>query len=235
MIPLDGARRTRPVAKVCGLTSAADVQLAVGAGADWLGFVSCPRSPRHLDDGAAVRLGRDARRFDASALTVLVTADRGPDDVLGLSADGAFDAVQLCGDEDPGEWSVASEGAPALLRRIACPAGDDLESALHEVERWRGVAAAFVIDDPGSAGGSGRRVDLAGALGLAREARALGAPCLLAGGLDGEAVAGLAPERAAPFLGFDASSRLESSPRTKCAARVAAFVRSVHALPAPLR
>ena len=43
--------------KICGITTAADAQAAVDAGANLLGFNFYPKSPRHIEeDQAAVRL-----------------------------------------------------------------------------------------------------------------------------------------------------------------------------------
>lgn len=208
------------VAKVCGLARAEDVDLAVDAGADLLGFVSYPESPRHLSDLVAVALAGRAR--DAGARPVLVAVDAERNRVDALVESAGFAAVQLCGDERPDDWRGA---AYPLLRRIGVADGADAELA-----RWADVACAFVLDHPSSPGGSGRSVETDLAADLARRA-----PCLLAGGLDGDRLeAGLpAPLVAAPFIGFDASSRLDHEPRRKNPDAVRRFVRAAQAFPPP--
>ena len=54
-LALAGAR-TR--IKICGLTRAQDVDAAVAAGVDAIGFVRYPRSPRHVDIRRAAELAR---------------------------------------------------------------------------------------------------------------------------------------------------------------------------------
>ena len=50
-------RADRPLAKVCGLSRQADVEFAASAGADFLGLVSYPKSPRHLSHLQLMALG----------------------------------------------------------------------------------------------------------------------------------------------------------------------------------
>jgi len=197
-----------PRIKVCGLTRLEDARAALAAGADALGFVCYPRSPRHVD---AALVGGWTRELPAGIATVAVLVDASPESAREHLAQSGLGWAQLCGREQPEAWRGFE--AP-LLRRLAVE-----EGAEAELERWRGVAAGFVLDHPAGPGGSGRRVDRALAARLARRA-----PCLLAGGLDGTSVAEAVLE-VAPH-GVDASSRLESSPGIKDPARVAAYVRA---------
>lgn len=210
-------RLSVPVAKVCGLTRQADLDHAIGCGADLVGLVSYEPSPRHLSDMLIVGLASTIRGSGARSVLVTVDAERGAVDRLAHEA--GLDAVQLCGAEEPEDWRHASFG---LLRRVGVDS-----SGLDEIERWSGIADGFVLDHPASVGGSGAPVSLELAVRLAGEA-----PCLLAGGLDGDAdVFGTAARPfAGAFAGFDASSRLESSPGIKDAARVTTFVQSIHRL-----
>jgi tryptophan synthase beta chain len=121
------------------------------------------------------------------------------------------DLVQLCGSEAPEPWQGFRV---PILRRV--PASEGAEEV---IESWRGIAAGFVLDHPSTPGGSGREIDAAVASRLARLA-----PCLLAGGLDADNVAGLAG--IVRPAGVDASSRLESEPGRKDPERVAAFIRA---------
>lgn len=211
------ARKEGLLVKVCGLTRADDVDLALDAGADLLGFVSYPGSVRHLADVAIIALADRVREREARSVLVVVDGVRARVDAL--VHDAGLDAVQLCGREDPVDWA----GTPyAILRRL----GVDGE-ATAELSAWATVADAFVLDHPATPGGSGRGVDPDIAARLAREA-----PCLLAGGLDGDVLAGglPAPLDAALLIGCDASSRLESAPGVKDPAAVRHFVQSVRSL-----
>lgn len=209
-------RAERPLAKVCGLTRQSDALFAAGAGADLVGLVSYPKSPRHLSDLQVVALGHTIEKLGARSVLVIVDADRTAVDRLVHEA--RIDAVQLCGAEEPGDWRNTSYG---LLRRI----GVD-EHGHGEILAWMGIADAFVLDHPSSAGGSGRTVDMGRAGLLAREA-----PCFLAGGLDAGASVFRSDLPPSPFSGFDASSRLEGVARSKDPERVRAFIDAAHGYP----
>jgi len=195
-----------PRVKVCGLTRAEDVALAATAGADAVGFVLHPPSPRAVAPAALPALVAAA---PAGVWTVLVLVDREPETVAALVAASGAGAVQLCGREEPDAWR---DFPVPVLRRLPVAAG-----AAAAARAWAPVAAGFVLDHPAAPGGSGRRVDLELAAALAAAH-----PCLLAGGLGPETVAA-AVARVRP-RGVDASSALEHVPGRKDPVRVRAFV-----------
>ncbi|RMH02655.1 MAG: N-(5'-phosphoribosyl)anthranilate isomerase, partial [Planctomycetota bacterium] len=182
-----------------------DAVLAAAAGAEACGFVHHPPSPRSV--------ARTAARAAVSALPpevlpVAVLVDAAPAAAERFCAGSGCRAVQLCGGEQAGDWT----GFPLpILRRLGVAAG-----AEEEVERWLGIAAAFVLDHPAAPGGTGRTVDLGRAARLAALA-----PCLLAGGLGPDTVA--AAVAAVRPYGVDASSRLESAPGRKDPAALRRF------------
>ena len=51
-----------PIVKICGLSTALTLDAALDAGADMVGFVFFPKSPRHIDWATARALGRQAQR-----------------------------------------------------------------------------------------------------------------------------------------------------------------------------
>ena len=87
-----------PIIKICGLSTSATLAAALDAGADMVGFVFFPKSPRHVDWETARALGLQARgRAKIVALTV--DAD---DDALKRIVDALSpDLVQLHGCESP--------------------------------------------------------------------------------------------------------------------------------------
>jgi phosphoribosylanthranilate isomerase len=194
--------------KVCGLTRIVDVDLAVAAGADAIGVVSYPTSPRHAEPTlAAALLGRRPRGVRG----VLVAVDIDPCELAQRASACGADLVQLCGSERPQDFV----GFPfPVLRRLAV---DD--HASHEQRIWATVAAGFVLDHPSAPGGTGHGVDPTLAAELCRVY-----PCALAGGLDGDVVA--ARIVATGAYAVDASSRLELAPGVKDPTRVRAFVRA---------
>lgn len=200
-----------PRIKVCGLTRPEDVRAAVEAGADALGFVRHPASPRYVEASAAAEL---VAGVPAGLATVAVVVDAEPSELAAYLEATGIGWAQLCGEERPEDWRGF---AAPLLRRVGVDA--DAEA---ELEAWAEVAAGYVLDHPAAPGGTGRGVDPARAAELARRA-----PCLLAGGLGPANVRDAA--LAVRPLGVDASSRLESTPGIKDPAAVRDFVRAARA------
>ena len=202
-----------PRVKVCGLTRANDVEAALFAGADALGFVLHAPSPRSVSPGAAADL---CRVVGDRARTYLVLVDGEAGEVEGLRRATGASGVQLCGAQRPRDF--ASFRGEMLIRLNAD------ENALERAEAWRPVleqslGRGFVLEPPGFVGGSGRPVDL-------EQARLLAAqlPCLLAGGLTADNVAERIARTSA--RGVDASSGLELSHGIKDPVRLTRFVRS---------
>ena len=202
------------IAKVCGLLTAEDVNRVVAEGADLVGFLHHPPSPRHCPDLGLARLAGDR--------AVLVT----------VAADGAelLERVQACGVRWVQPYLPVSQrpGALARLREAGCrvllpwpdePGQTPLEADLY---LWETSAR-----DTGLPGGSG--------LGHPAAFPPPG-PFLLAGGLSGavlaERFAALSEAARSLCRGFDAASRLDrpAPARGKDPILVEAFLRAAHAL-----
>ena len=197
------------IVKVCGVRTAEIAAAAVDAGADWIGVVLEPRSPRHAvaTDVVAVRA---AVRGRAAVVGVLVATPG--QDLDAIAVEHRLDALQVHGDITPA--AVAAAVVPVI--RALNPA---LPLDLATLD-WPASAPVLVDAAPspdGLPGGTGRRVDLDAAAALAAHR-----PVLLAGGLGPDTVAA-AVRRVLPW-GVDASSGLESSPGVKDATLVAAYV-----------
>jgi phosphoribosylanthranilate isomerase len=83
-----------PLVKICGLSTSATLDAALDAGADMVGFVFFPKSPRHVDWATARALGLKARGR-AKIVALSVDAD---DDALKRIVDAlAPDLLQLHG------------------------------------------------------------------------------------------------------------------------------------------
>lgn len=198
------------LAKVCGLARPEDAALAARAGADLLGFVVHPPSPRHCADLAI------AAPYLDRAVLVMVAGDG--EAVLDMARRHGFRRVQ------PHLPAAARRHGAALLRAaglsLLLPWADeaDQEPLPAELYLWEPSPA-----QTGRPGGSG-------------EAHAMvfppPGPFLLAGGLDGTRLgprAAALSEEVRPLLrGFDAASRLEASPGLKDPQRVAAFITAAH-------
>ena len=202
----DQAAPQRPLVKICGLTRAADAQAAVALGADLLGFVFAA-SPRR----AEAALLRELR--DLPALKVGVAVSEEGTRLQELLDAGLLDAVQLHGDESPGDCAaLAFPYYKAIrLRRL-----EDLEAA----QRYRCPRLLADAWSPQARGGTGERADEALVAALAERQ-----PLWLAGGLGPDNI-GEVVRRFRPEL-VDASSRLESEPGRKDPAALAAFFQEV--------
>ena len=111
-------KRTR--IKICGLTREADVDAAVEAGADAIGFVLYPRSPRAV---SAERAGQLARRLPPFVTPVLLFVNAEPSSIYAALQAVPDGLLQFHGDETPA--ACRSAGRP-YLRAVRMGPGVDL-------------------------------------------------------------------------------------------------------------
>jgi phosphoribosylanthranilate isomerase len=197
------------IVKVCGVRTAEVARAALDAGADWLGVVIEPRSPRHANpEEIDAVTGAAHGRAEVIAVMVAPTQEQ----IAEVVARHGVDAVQLHGDVP---LSIA-EAAPVPVIRAVNPA--TAEEAF-TVDWW--PDCLLLLDAPAGElpGGTGKPVDLDVAAEIAIRRQ-----ILLAGGLGPETVA--AAIAAVHPTGVDASSGLESAPGVKDVARVVAYVRA---------
>jgi phosphoribosylanthranilate isomerase len=209
-----------PIAKICGLSSAATVDAALAAGATMVGFVFFERSPRNISYEQARALGAQARgRARIVALSVDADNDRLARIVESLSPD----ILQLHGRESPPRVTEIRErfGRPTM-KAIGVAGPADFAAAAP----YDGVADFLLIDakpakDALLPGGNGRAFDWP----LARDFRPR-APWLLSGGLDPANVAEAIALTGA--RGVDVSSGVESAPGVKDESKIRAFIAAAH-------
>ncbi|MBB2961048.1 phosphoribosylanthranilate isomerase [Methylobacterium sp. R2-1] len=207
---------TEVCVKICGLGTEATLDAALEAGADLVGFVHFPKSPRHV----TLERGRDlARRARGRAERVVLLVD--PDDTLLAAVIDALDpdVIQLHGKESPQRVaSIRGRTGRPVMKAIGIAAAGDLVA----LPDYTAVADRLLLDakpPPGAdlPGGNGRSFDwdiLRGAL--------LPAGTMLSGGLDAENV-GTALARTG-LAAVDVSSGVEIRPGEKDPAKIAAFV-----------
>ncbi len=202
--------------KVCGVNSPVALDAAVSAGADMLGFVFFPPSPRALSPA------------DAAALAALDTGDA---ERVGLFVDPSdgeieavlsalpLDVVQLHGSETPERCAAvrARFGLP-VMKALGVASPPDLEA----LADYAPAVDRFLLDakPPAGAelpGGNAAAFDWRIASG-----RAVPRPWLLAGGLTPDNVARAVAQSGAP--GVDVSSGVEKARGVKDPALVRAFV-----------
>lgn len=208
-----GRERTAPVrarplcVKVCGLTHGEDVEAAIDAGADLLGFNFCAASPRCV---AAAHAASMIRLLPRHVLAVGIFVDPTPDEVR-RAIDAGVRLLQFHGDESAefcGGFAVPAMKA-LRVRRLA-----ELATAARAYpDEW------WLLADTADArvhGGTGR------ALAPEPVDASLARRLFLAGGLTAESVADAV--RALRPLGVDVCSGVEESPGRKNRVRLRAFV-----------
>src|SRR5439155_7316973 len=84
--------------KICGITNLPDATAALEAGADLLGFVFCPQSPRQISISAAAGI---IRQLPASAVKVGVFVDAVDEFVSRAIIDCGLNLLQFHGEESP--------------------------------------------------------------------------------------------------------------------------------------
>jgi phosphoribosylanthranilate isomerase len=193
--------------KICGLSTVATLVSALDAGADLVGLVFFPKSPRHLEVGEAAALARHvAGRAEIVALTV------NADDALldQIMADVQPDLIQVHGQETPERVAAirARTGKP-VMKAIAVATAADAAKAL----AFRGIADLILFDAKAPKG-----ADLPGGNGVTFDWRALDGikdqvPWMLSGGLTPETIAEAIRLTGARMV--DVSSGVESASGVK--------------------
>jgi phosphoribosylanthranilate isomerase len=189
--------------KICGLTRAEDAALCHSLGADLIGFIFVPASPRFIAPEHAAALP------DGPALRTGVFAGMELDGVRDVTRRARLDFIQLHGGEDP---AFCRALGPERVIKTLWPEERTPEEIEREMDIFAPVCAYFLLDAGQSGGGSGKRLH-GDALRQIRPPR----PWLLAGGLGAENLpASLAAfEPGSGPQGVDMNSALESAPGVK--------------------
>jgi phosphoribosylanthranilate isomerase len=206
------------IVKICGLSTAEALEVALDEGADMVGFVFFPPSPRHLAFEAARLLGERVRgRAQKVALTV--DADDAWFDAIVAAL--RPDMLQLHGKETAARVTTLKQrfGLP-VIKAVPIAQKDDLALAANYVA----VADRILFDarapkDATRPGGLGKPFDW-----RLLENLALGVPFMLSGGLDAGNVGEALRITGAP--GVDVSSGVERAPGEKNPDKIRAFIRA---------
>lgn len=204
--------------KICGLTTPQALDVALDSGADLVGFVFFPPSPRNLGLELARTLGERVRgRAGKVALTVNANNHTLRDIVDALKPD----MLQLHGKETPERVAVVRSrfGLPVMK---ALPVAE--RSDLSPIRQYARVADRLIFDarapqDATRPGGLGKPFDWTLLSGIDP-----GVPFMLSGGLDASNVAQALRITRAP--GVDVSSGVERAPGEKDPDKIRAFIRA---------
>jgi phosphoribosylanthranilate isomerase len=214
--------------KICGLTREQDVDAAVAAGADAVGFIMYARSPRHVPIERAVEL---ASRLPTFMVPVLLFVNEEPRRVLQCLDALPNAAVQFHGDETPRQCLESTRnGLHPHVRAARIPLDDtpfDLVNFAHEHARAR----AILLDAHTEGyGGAGKAFD------WSRLPPNVDAHLVLSGGLTpanvGDGIVQVRPR--CKSLAVDVSSGVEAAKGIKDPAKIDQFVAAVRAADALL-
>lgn len=203
-----------PQLKICGLTSAADAHAAAGVGANFLGFVLHPQSPRYVTYEKFAQLQSELPALPK--VGVLVYSDMA---ALERARDAGFDYIQLhFPNETPFfEAALWTDIIPPQKLWLAprVPPGRELDSCFVP------LADTFLLDayDPNQHGGTGKTGDWAAFAWLQGKFKKV--RWVLAGGLNSENVRDALAKSQAKIV--DVNSGVEASPGVKDPAKLAAF------------
>lgn len=198
--------------KICGLTRPEDVDAAVDAGADAIGFVFYPRSPRYVTPGQAAAL---VRRLPPFVLAVGLFVNEEAGRIQAILDQVPLNLLQFHGDEGPED--CARWGRPWIRAARVRPGLDLLQYAA----RFSGARALLLDAFVEGYGGGGHAFD------WSLIPPDLPLPLVLSGGLSPENVAD-AVRRIRPAA-VDVSSGVEAGKGIKDHQRMADFVAAVRA------
>jgi phosphoribosylanthranilate isomerase len=150
---MTSAQRTR--IKICGLTRDADVNAAVAAGADAVGFVLYDKSPRYVSPQRAAQL---ARLLPPFVTPVLLFVNEQAAKIAAACADIAGATAQFHGEETPEQCIAAThKGNWPFLRAARIPLGDagrnfDLVKYAHDYSAAQAILLDAHVEGYGGAG-----------------------------------------------------------------------------------
>lgn len=214
-------QRTR--IKICGITREEDLRAAVSAGADALGFVFYPHSPRHVTPAQAAELCKALPPY-VSAVALFVNASL--DDVKAVAAQAPLALIQFHGDETAEQCARLAAAVQRPFVRAFRVRPDTRPDELLEYEAgYRAASPWFsglLLDTWVDAyGGAGKVFD------WSLVPKELAPRVVLSGGLNVQNATD-AVVRVRPFA-VDVSSGVEAQKGIKDARRIADFVGAVRA------
>ena len=207
--------RTR--AKICGITRIQDVHAVVNAGADAIGLVFYPPSPRSVSPEQAAIL---VQAVPAYVQVVGLFVNASAAEIAAVLAQVPLDILQFHGDESPALCQqLGQQFARRWYKAIQVKAEIDL---LAEIQNYQAAGASAILLDawhPELKGGTGHSFDWA-------QFPQLNIPLILAGGLNPDNIEE-AIQRTAAYA-VDVSGGVESSKAIKDQQLIERFMQGVH-------
>jgi phosphoribosylanthranilate isomerase len=211
--------------KICGLTNSVDACAAAQAGANYLGFIFYPPSPRSVTAEAVVEIVRELGEHRPVLVGVFV--NESPAQIAAILARCGLDLAQLSGDETPsavGDPTSPLYGRSYKALRPASRIEAEADAEWFVPPRLHPEQPALLLDTyhPTLRGGTGRIADWS----IAAELAAAVPRLMLAGGLTPENVA-QAVAQVRPYA-VDVASGVEAAPGRKDHDAVRAFIAQAH-------
>jgi len=149
------AHRLTPSVKICGLKTKPDIQTAIDNGADFLGFIFFPPSPRNISPQQAQEISANV---PTNIKKVAVIVDMSEDDIYSLLSQFDADIIQMHGEESP-EFVQNIKDRFKLPIIKAIPVED--KNNLEEIEKYKDIADYIMLDKKpditdGIPGGTGK-------------------------------------------------------------------------------
>jgi phosphoribosylanthranilate isomerase len=212
--------------KICGLTNLADVEAAVDAGADLIGFNFYDKSPRYISPDRVAEIVAALHRNASNAgdpfpAFVGVFVNTHAAHVAAILVGVHLDYAQLHGDESPGDVAQLAGRAFKALRPTTV--AEAIEQAARFAPYPAPQAPQVLIDAyvPSAYGGTGQVAEWA----IAARVSAYCPRLMLAGGLTPETVSD-AIRQVHPW-GVDVSSGVEATPGQKDHKKLRDFIAAV--------
>jgi phosphoribosylanthranilate isomerase len=199
--------------KICGITREQDADLAAGLGANALGFIFWPDSPRFISVEKARAI---VMNVPAQVLKVGVFVDQPVEEVVRIVDEVGLDVAQLHGHESP-EYCRQLTDKRSVIKAVGITDNGSVTVPAFDPD----VLLLVDAHDPARFGGTGRTVnwDVAREIAATRQT-------ILAGGLNATNIK-LAVRSVRPF-GVDVSSGVESAPGVKDPHRLRTFFEALH-------
>ena len=206
--------------KFCGFTQLDDIQTASQLGADAVGLVFYPPSPRAVTPVQAQAL---VKAVPAFVTVVALVVNMSADELIELANTVPFDVIQFHGDESPEHCQQLTQTInKRWIKALRINTDSDTPDSVNaHIERFATAGASSILLDayhPQKYGGTGARFDWS----LIPANSSL--PIILAGGLDAQNVGATCD---LPIYGVDVSGGIEVEKGKKDTAKMRAFMKAV--------
>lgn len=203
---------TNPIlVKVCGMREAENIREVEQTGADMIGFIFYPKSPRYV---------REVPEYlPLRAKRVGVFVNENIETIRAVIVRFGLHCIQLHGEESPEHCRLLRQPGIQLIKAFSVSGAEDLQL----VDLYEGLCDYYLFDTKCDGhGGAGRTFDW----NVLNEYKGH-TPFLLSGGIDSNSIRTLKAFTHPRFAGIDINSRFEISPGRKDPERIACFLKEL--------